>query len=97
MLDSAKSATQHSQLEKVKTSLEGGETLSSERQKHILLVKSDYGQATADEYKKHILADDSDDKKQIFKAESRSYFCERLKEESSVPAEYCVKQIMAYS
>ena len=49
-LDSAKSAAENSQLEKVKTSLEEGETLISERQKHILLTdKSDYGWATVDE------------------------------------------------
>ena len=42
-LDSAKSAAKNLQLEKVKTSLEEGETLISERQKHILLAdKSDY-------------------------------------------------------
>ena len=52
MLDSAKSAAEHSQLEKVKKDLEEGEKLISERQKHILLAdKSDYGWATATEYK----------------------------------------------
>ena len=72
-LDSAKSAAEHSQLEKVKNDLEEGEKLISERQKHILLAdKSDYGWATVTEYKKHSLADDSDDEKRIFKAESRA-------------------------
>ena len=42
-LDSAKSAAENSQLEKVKTSSGESETLISERQKHILLAdKSDY-------------------------------------------------------
>ena len=92
-LDSAKSAAENSQLEKVKTSLEEGETLISERQKHILLTdKSDYGWATVDEYKKHSLADDSDDEKRIFKAESRARtFVNSLKKKkSSAPAESTV-------
>ena len=90
-LDSAKSAAENSQHEKVKTSLEEGETLISERQKHILLAdKSDYGW---DEYKKHSLADDSDDEKRIFKAESRARtFVNSLKKKkkSSAPAESTV-------
>ncbi|XP_066015647.1 serine/threonine-protein phosphatase 4 regulatory subunit 2-like [Pocillopora verrucosa] len=90
-LDSAKSAAKNLQLEKVKTSLEEGETLISERQKHILLAdKSDYGW---DEYKKHSLADDSDDEKRIFKAESRARtFVNSLKKKkkSSAPAESTV-------
>ena len=89
-LDSAKSAAENLQLEKVKTSLEEGETLISERQKHILLAdKSDYGWATVDEYKKHSLADDSDDEKRIFKAKSRARtFVNALKKKkSSAPAE----------
>ena len=94
MLDSAKSAAENLQLEKVKTSLEEGETLISERQKHILLAdKSDYGWATVDEYKKHSLAVDSDDEKRIFKAESRARtFVNSLKKKkkSSAPAESTV-------
>ena len=90
-LDSTKSAAENLQLEKVKTSLEEGETLISERQKHILLAdKSDYGW---DEYKKHSLADDSDDEKRIFKAESRARtFVNSLKKKkkSSAPAESTV-------
>ena len=92
-LDSAKSAAENSQLEKVKTSLEEGETLISERQKHILLTdKSDYGWATVDEYKKHSLVDDSDDEKRIFKAKSRARtFVNALKKKkSSEPAESTV-------
>ena len=92
-LDSAKSAAENSQLEKVKTSLEEGETLISERQKHILLAdKSDYGWATVDEYKKPSLADDSEDEKRIFKAESRArtFFNSLKKKKSSAPAESTV-------
>ena len=92
-LDSAKSAAENSQLEKVKTSLEEGETLISERQKHILLTdKSDYEWATVDEYKKHSLADDSNDEKRIFKAKSRApTFVNALKKKkSSAPAESTV-------
>ena len=92
-LDSAKSAAGNSQHEKVKTSLEEGETLISERQKHILLTdKSDYGWATVDEYKKHSLVDDSDDEKRIFKAKSRARtFVNALKKKkSSAPAESTV-------
>ena len=74
-----------------KTSLEEDETLISERQKHILLAdKSDYGCATVDKYIKHSLADDSDDEKRIFKAESRARtFVNALKKKkkSSAPAE----------
>ena len=52
-LDSAKSAAENPQLEKVKTSLGESETLISERQKHILLAdKSDYGWVTVDKKKK---------------------------------------------
>ena len=72
-LHSAKSATENSQFEKVKTDLEEGEKLLSERQKHVLLAdKLEYGWVTVLEYKKHSLADDSDDEKRIFKAESRA-------------------------
>ena len=56
-LDSAKSAAENSQLEKVKNDLEEGEKLISERQKHILLAdKSDYGWAMFVEYKKNSLS-----------------------------------------
>ena len=100
-LDSAKSAAENSQLEKVKTSLEEGETLISERQKHILLTdKSDYGWATVDEYKKHSLADDSDDEKRIFKAKSRARtFVNALKKKKIFGAGriYRFKPTAAYS
>ena len=59
--------------------------------KHILLSeKSDYGWTTIVEYKKHSLADDSDDEKRIIKAESRtraSVNVVKKKKKSSAPAE----------
>ena len=71
--DSAKSATEKSNLEKVKADLEEGEKLLSECQKHILLAdKSQYGWAMVEEYKHHDLADDSDDEKRIYGAERRA-------------------------
>ena len=72
-LVNAKSATQNSQLEKVKSELDEGEKLLLERQKHILLAdKSESGWFTVEEYKKHDLAEDSDDEKRIFSAERRA-------------------------
>ena len=69
-LDDAKSAAQKSHLDKVKANLDAGEKLQLECQKHILLVdKSDSGWFTVEEYKKHNLADNSDNKKIIFSAE----------------------------
>ena len=51
-LDHTKSATENSQLEKVKTSLEEGATFISERQKHTFLAnKSGYRWAKVLEYK----------------------------------------------
>ncbi len=72
-IDSAKSAAEKSQLEKVKSDLAEGEKLLNERQKHILLAdKSEFGWGTVDEYKQHDLADDSDDEKRIYSAERRA-------------------------
>ena len=69
-IDSAKSAGQKSQLEKVKSDLEEGEKLLNERQRHILLAdRSEFGWCTVDGYKQHDLADDSDDEKRIYSAE----------------------------
>ena len=63
-IDSAKSAAEKSQLEKVNSDLEDGKKLLSERQKHILLAdKSEFGWSTVDEYKQHDLGDDSNDEK----------------------------------
>ena len=45
----------------------------NERQKHILLAdKSEFGWATVNEYKKHELADNSEDEKRIIKSELRA-------------------------
>ena len=73
-LDNAKSAAQKSQLEKVKSELDEGEKFLLERQfKHILLAdKSESGWFTVEEYKKHDLAENSDDEKRIFSAERRA-------------------------
>ena len=72
-LENAKSAAQKSQLEKVKSELDEGEKLLLERQKHILLAdKSESGWLTVEEYKKHDLAENSDDEKRIFSAERRA-------------------------
>ena len=68
-LDNAKSAAQKSQLEKIKLELDEGEKLLLERQKPILANKSDSGWFTVDEYKKHDLAENSDDEKRIFNAD----------------------------
>ena len=58
-------------LDKVKDSLQKGEDLLKERQKHILIAdKSEYGWSTVQEYKKSEIADDSDDEKKMFKAEA---------------------------
>ena len=73
-LDNAKSAAQKSQFEKVKSELDEGEKFLLERQfKHILLAdKSESGWFTVEEYKKHDLAENSDDEKRIFSAERRA-------------------------
>ena len=72
-LDEAKSSCSTQNLDKVKESLEKGENLLAERQKHILLAdKSDYGWMVIQEHKKNDLADDSDDQKKIIRAEARA-------------------------
>ena len=50
-----------------------GELMMAERQKHILLAdKSEFAWATVNEYKKHELAEDSEDEKRIYKSEQRA-------------------------
>lgn len=72
-LEETKAAAQANALDKVKDSLQKGEDLLKERQKHILLAdKSEYGWSTVQEYKKSEIADDSDDEKKMFKAEARA-------------------------
>ena len=70
-IGTAKSAAENGQLEK--SDLAEGEKLLCERQKLILLAdKSEFGWATAEEYKQHDLADDSEDEKRIHSAERRA-------------------------
>ena len=73
VLTEAKSSCSSQQLDKVKESLDKGESLLAERQKQILLAdKSDFGWMIIQEYKKNDLADDSDDEKKIIRAEARA-------------------------
>ena len=74
-IDSAKSAAEKLQLEKVKTDLKGGEKLLVERQKYILLAdKSGHDWSNVDKYKQHYLVDNSDGKKRVYvyRAERRA-------------------------
>ena len=72
-IEEAKEACSSQQLDKVHASLEKGEKLLSERQKHILLAdKSDFGWSLIREYKRNDLAEDSDDEKKITRAEARA-------------------------
>ena len=72
-LEETKAAAQANALDKVKDSLQKGEDLLKERQKHILLAdKSEYGWSTVQDYKKSEIADDSDNEKKMFKAEART-------------------------
>ena len=72
-IEEAKEACSFQQLDKVHASLEKGEKLLSERQKHILLAdKSDFGWSFIREYKRNDLAEDSDDEKKIIRAEARA-------------------------
>ena len=87
--DSAKSAAEKSNLEKVKSDLEKGEKMLVERQKHILLAdKSEYGWSTVEEYKQHDLADDSEDEKRIYSTErrARAVMSSRKRKKSSAMA-----------
>ena len=72
-IEEAKEACSSQQLDKVHASLEKGEKLLSESQKHILLAdKSDFGWSLIREYKRNDLAEDSDDEKKIIRAEARA-------------------------
>ena len=72
-IDEAKEACSSQHLDKVHASLEKGEKLLLERQKHILLAdKSDFGWSLIREYKRNDLAEDSDDEKKIIRAEARA-------------------------
>ena len=72
-IEEAKEACSSKQLDKIHASLEKGEKLLSERQKHILLAdKSDFGWSLIQEYKRNDLAEDSDDERKIIRAEARA-------------------------
>ena len=59
-------------INKAQEVLQKGEKMLNERQKHILLAdKSEFGWRTVNEYKKHDLADDSEDEKRILKFEAQ--------------------------
>ena len=72
-LEETKAAAQANALDKVKDSLQKGEDLLKECQKHILLAdKSEYSWSTVQEYKNSEITDDSNDEKKMFKAEARA-------------------------
>ena len=72
-LEETKAAVQANAMDKVKDSLQKGEDLLKECQKHALLAdKSEYGWSTVQEYKKSEIADDSDDEKKMLKADARA-------------------------
>ena len=60
-------------VEKAKKALKEGEVLIGQRQKLIKIAdRSEHGWATVDEYMADELADNSDDEKRLYKAESRA-------------------------
>lgn len=72
-VEDAQIALERNDVEKIKQALDKGMELLQERQKLILLAdKSQYGWKTVLEYKHHDLADDEEDEKKIYRAESRA-------------------------
>ena len=72
-IEEAKDACSARQFDKVHASLEEGEKLLTEMQKHIMLAdKSDFGWSLILEYKRNDFAEDSDDKKKIIRADARA-------------------------
>ena len=64
---------QHKEISKAQEEIKKGEQLRRERKKHILLAdKSGFSWVAVHEYKKHELADNSEDEKRIFKSEIRA-------------------------
>ena len=60
-------------IEKAKTALKEGEVLINQRQKLIKIAdRSEHGWATVEEYMADELAENSDDEKRLYKAESRA-------------------------
>ena len=72
-VEDAQIALERNDVEKTKQALDKDMDLLQERQKLILLAdKSQYGWKTVLEYKHHDLADDEEDEKKIYRAESRA-------------------------
>ena len=72
MMNDAATALECKDYTRTKDEIKKGELMMAERQKHILLaVKSEFGWATVNEYKKHELAVDSEDEKRIYKLEQQ--------------------------
>ena len=72
-IEEANGACSARQFDKVHASLEKGEKLLTERQKHILLAdKSDFEWSLIREYKRNDLAEDSDEEKKIIREEARA-------------------------
>ena len=72
-MEEAKYNLEGGDFEAAKSAVDQGISLVKERQKLILLAdKSQYGWKTVHEYLKHELAEDSDDEKKIYRAESRA-------------------------
>jgi hypothetical protein len=81
----ASEALETKEINKAQEALQKGKQMLSERQKHILLAdKSEFGWSTVHEYRKHELADDSEDEKRILKSESRAK-AQRKKIQSNFP------------
>ena len=72
-IEEAKDACSARQFDKVHASLEKGEKLLTERQKHILLAdKSDFRWSFIREYKRKDLSEDSHDEEKIIRADARA-------------------------
>ena len=72
-VEDAQIALERNDVEKTKQALDKAMELLQERQNLILLAdKSQYGWKTVLEYKHHDLADDEEDEKKIYRAESRA-------------------------
>ena len=72
-MEDAKYNLEGGNLEAAKSAVDQGISLVKEREKLILLAdKSQYGWKTVQEYLQHELAEDSDDEKKIYRAESRA-------------------------
>ena len=66
-------ALEKREITKAQDHLQKSEHMLNERQKHVLLAeKSEFVWATVHEYKKHELAEDSEDEKRILKSEIRA-------------------------